>query len=347
MFIARNAIGQAQKSRISSRSTPPARTATASSDPVDTFQPSSEEAREIRHQPNWAPARTEANRAKLSGFQVAAMGLGTLVAFGGLIGVATSGGGNPSPPPAPAVEKEAAPVATEQSQTPEVDLAATETKQAEPEVEKKFSDGRTLLLDRSDRVHSGQFNPDPAQAVDFRANRPVFEESYISSLLDRDLTTVPEGSPRFTAAGVDKNQGSKIYFDSDMQEVGFGYGTMKTGDFMTRPTRMKGRGSGIRDEISQYHLSCVYRLEEAATIDGVKLDAGVYRLITMEPASRVATPSMQRGVCPGHSLKPSGSGISGDYVPTQQSKEGENLHVNPSDIVQIWSLTAEEAANYQ
>ena len=110
---------------------------------------------------------------------------------------------------------------------------------------------------------------------------------------------------------------------------------------------MNGRGAGIRDEVSQYHLSCVYRLENEATIDGVKLEPGVYRLISMEPASRVATQSMQRGVCPGHRLKPSGSGISGDYVPTQQSKDGEALHVNPDDILQIWSLNAEEAARYE
>jgi hypothetical protein len=110
---------------------------------------------------------------------------------------------------------------------------------------------------------------------------------------------------------------------------------------------MNGRGAGLRDEISQYQLSCIYRLEQAATLDGVDLDAGLYRLVVLEPTSNVATPSMQKGVCPGHRLEASGSGFAGDFVPKQESPEGEQLKVNPDDIVQIWSLTAEEAAEYR
>lgn len=309
-------------------------------EPKDSFVFSQSESAPIKYEASWAPStRSAETRAKLSGGQVALLGLGTLAAFGGVVGAFVSSTA-PTPPSAPQTEN------VPQIQTPtapaEIELARTETVQ-----EKKFSDSRTLLLDRSDRVHANQFAPDRSMASEVRGNTPVYEESYIAGLVNRDLTSVPEGAPRFTALDVDPNQGSKIYFDSHLNSVDYGYGSIKSEKFFTRPTRMNGRGSGITDEITQYHLSCIYRLEEPTTIDGVQLDAGVYRLVTLAPASRVATPSMQRSVCPGHTLLPTGSGIAGDYMPSQQNKSGEALRVNPDDIVQVWTLTPEEAVKYQ
>lgn len=266
------------------------------------------------------------------GLQLASKGLALMGAFSALVGLAGCGA-----PPAPqAVET------VSQVQTPETtsDLAAEQIQEA------SFSEGRTLLLDRSERVRSGQFNPDPAMASETRGQRQVYEESYIADLLDRDLTQISDGSPAFTATGADETQSSKLYFDADLNPAEWGGGTLKSENFLTRPTRMMGRGSGISDNVTQHQLSCIYNLDEAATIDGVQLEPGMYRLITLEPSSNVATPSMHRGVCPGHRLVQGDSGFSGDYKPVQTSPDGEQLHVNTEDIVQIWTLTEAEATQY-
>lgn len=289
---------------------------------------------------SWAPAARAETRAQMSGLQVGALALGVLAAFGGIIGVATSGG-TPTPPAPSPVQLERS--TTTQSSTP-VELAKPAQ---EVQEQPSFSEGRSLLVDRSAKVRSGQFNPDPAQATEMRGSRPLFEESYISSLLDRDLTELPESAPRFTALGVDEGQSSKIYFDTDLNPVGFGYGNVKSESFLTRPSRMNGRGAGLNDQISQYQLSCIYRLENSVELDGVRLEPGVYRLITMEPTSQVATPAMQRGVCPGHRLIPTGSGFAGDYKPVQTNQDGQTQFVNPDDIVQVWTLSPAEAARYQ
>lgn len=293
-------------------------------------------------EPKWVSSAVDETEAKLSGGQVALLGLGVLAAFGGAVGAVVSFSSQaPITPVKPKVEHA---VSHSQISTPsKVELAKPAAIEKRPD----FSEGRTLLVDRSSKVHAHQFDPDPSMALEMRGSTPLFDESYIADLVNRDLTNVPEGAPRFTALGVDSSQSSKVYFDADLKPVEFGHGSLKSGKFFTRPTRMNGRGAGITDNITQYHLSCVYRLTQPATVDGVKLEPGVYRLISMDPASNVATPSMQRSVCPGHTLVPSGSGISGDYVPRQQTKEGETLHVNPDDIVQIWTLTEQEAAKYQ
>lgn len=294
--------------------------------------------------PNWAPARTDETRAKMSGKQVGAIALGVVGTFGVLVGIAAnSGGAPPQPAPAEVVTEITQPASVSEALQTETPVAPVQrVVQSEP----SFSEGRELLVDRSHLVRSDRFAPDPSQAVEVRGNRPVYEESYISSLLDRDLTEVPTDGPSFTAVGADQGQSSKLYFDGDLNPADWGGGTIKTGDFFTRPSRMNGRGAGIMDGITQHQLSCIYRLEQDATVDGVNLEAGLYRLVVMEPSSNVATNHMQRGVCPGHRLETTGSGISGDYRPTQYSPSGDQLRVNHNDIVQIWSLTAKEQASF-
>lgn len=275
---------------------------------------------------------------KREGLQMGAKALALFGAFSAIVGLAGCG----SPPPAPKTETV---TKTTEAQAPAE--AATEVTAAEIKREAPFSEGRELLLNRSERVTAGQFNPDPSMATEIRGKRAVYEESYIATLVDRDVTQVPEGAPRFTAVGADESQSSKLYFNGELQPAEWGGGTVKSGNFATRPTRMNGRGAGISDKITQHQLSCVYNLEEAATIDGVQLEPGMYRLITLAPSSNVATRAMDRGVCPGHRLESTGSGISGDYQPVQTNKDGEQLYVNADDIVQIWTLTAQEAAQYQ
>lgn len=312
-----------------------------SSDPVDTFRPTSTEAPNKTYSPSWAAARSNENKAKMSGFQIAALALGTVAALGGMIGAVVS----TAPSSAPVVESVEAQAETETTQ--EVDLAVevAET-QAVQEEAPQFSDGRELLIDRSDLVHAQQYQPDPGQAISQRGKFTTYAESYIQSLVDRNVTEVPEGAPSFTAHGVDSGQSSKIYHDAELNEVGFGYGSVKSGEFFTRKSNMN-RGNGLRDEIIQHQLSAVYRLEAPATMDGVRLDPGLYRVVALSPSSRIATPSMHRAVAPGHRLVPTGSGFANDYKPVQTSETGEALRVNPDDIVQVWSLTEAEQAQFQ
>ena len=328
------------------KQSPPRRktaTSTAAAEPQDTFQASSSQDTPKTYQPSWAAARSEKNKAKLSGFQIGALALGTVAAFAGMLGAAvgTMPSSTPSQAPEAAVETQ-----TEVEQSREVDLAAEVAETAVVQEEApQFSDGRELLVDRSDRVHAQQFQPDPGQAIEHSAKFTTYGEEYIQSLVNRDLTQVPDGQPSFTAHGVDSGQSSKIYHDADLNEADWGYGSIKSGDFFTRPTRMN-RGRGIRDEIIQYQLSAVYRLEAPATMDGVQLEPGLYRVLALSPSSRVATPNMHKAVAPGHRLVPTGSGIANDFVPRQTDENGEALRINPDDIVQVWTLTEAEQAQF-
>ncbi len=277
------------------------------------------EAGQLTYSADWAPQASD-DRPKLNGFQKGAVVVGLGLTGLTVIG-AVSGGGKAPEPPRTRVSR---PVQTQEVEAP-VSLVET----AEP------SDAREVLVDLSHRAHAQAFLPGTSK---------VYEEAYIQTLVERDLarSELAEDSPKFTALGVDDNQATKIYLDANLEEVGWGKGTSNYGDFFTRPTRMNGNGSGIRDRIIQYHLSCVYRLEEDTVFHGVELPAGLYRVVTMEPASQVATPHMQHGVCPGHRLKPSGSRIPGDYVPTQTLENGEAAYLNRMDILQIQTLSEKD-----
>ena len=321
---------------------------TAAAEPVDTVRISGEKTQveaPVTYQPKWAGARTKDNEAKLTGFQKTALVLGSVAALAGTLGAAIGVSGPPStdrPEPAVEISKEAPQQVGSQE---EIDLTAPIIETQEVKQEARFEDGRELLVSRPQLVHADQFAPDPSQAIAQRGSIITYDEAYIDSLVSRNLTEVPQGQPSFTAEGVDPGQRSKLYFDSDLQPTSWGYGAVKTGNFNTRPSRMNS-GMGLRDEIIQHQISAVYRLENQAEMDGVTLEPGLYRLITLEASSRVATPNMHRSVAPGHRLVPSGSGFANDFKPVQTDEAGRPLKVNPDDIVQVWTLTAEEAAEY-
>ena len=322
-------------------------TSSTAAEPVDSVSISGEKAQldaPVTYQPRWAGARTKDTEAKMTGFQKTALILGSMAALAGTLGAAVGLSGPPSSRPTPAVEvHKEAPQQVEAQK--EIDLAAPVAATQEVKQAPRFEDGRELLVSRPHLVKADQFAPDPSQAIAQRGTRISYDEAYIDSLVSRNLTEVPEGQPSFTADGVDPGQRSKLYFDGDLQPTEWGYGAIKTGNFFTRPSRMKS-GNGLQDEITQHQISAVYRLESQAEMDGVTLEPGLYRLITLEASSRVATPSMHRSVAPGHRLVPSGSGFQNDFKPVQTDEAGRPLKVNPDDIVQVWTLTPEEAAQY-
>lgn len=322
---------------------PPGKSAGDQSLPVDsvTFSSGNPEAdAPITYQPSWTGARPKDTKARMTGFQAGALILGSMAALAGVFGVVALSGPTPTSRPSVEAVKE-----TQQRTESEVELAAPIAETREVRQEARFEDGRELLVSRPGLVGAQKFLPDPSQAIAQRGNFTTYSEEYIDSLVNRNLTEVPTGQPSFTAHGVDPGQSSKLYFDAQLQPTDWGYGAVRSGDFFTRPTRMK-QGNGLRDEITQHQISAVYRLEERAEMDGVTLEPGLYRLITLEASSRVATPSMHRSVAPGHRLVPTGSGFANDFKPVQTDEAGRPLKVNPEDIVQVWTLTAEEAAQY-
>ena len=332
---------------------PPKKQATQSTtstvaDPVDTVTISGEQTHveaPTTYQPKWAGARTKENEAQMTGFQKTALILGSVAALAGTLGAAVGISGPPSsnrPEPAVEVAKDAPQHVEAQT---EIDLAAPAAETQQVKQEARFEDGRELLVSRPHLVKADKFAPEPSQAIAERGSIITYDEAYIDSLFNRNLTEVPEGQPSFTAEGVDPSQRSKLYFDADLKPTEWGYGAVKTGNFNTRPTRMKS-GMGVRDEIAQHQISAVYRLESQAEMDGVTLEPGLYRLITLEASSRVATPSMHRSVAPGHRLVSGDSGVPNDFKPVQTDEAGRPLKVNPDDIVQVWTLNAEEAAQY-
>lgn len=252
----------------------------------------------------------------------------SLLAIGGL-GVATGLAGCGEAPPKPKAE-------TSQVQQQAAAAAVVE--------EPHFSEGRELLVDLSHRAENPEFLPDPAQQVDFRG-RPIFAEDYISSLVDRDLTGSEIQGPRFTSVGADESQISKIYFDRHMEEAGFGRFARSHDGFATRLSRHPD-GGGITDRITQHHLSCIYRLEADAEIGGVQLEGGkLYRVTSMDP-SNYTMREMDKAVCPGNRLVRPKGGTQWDIEVVQQNDQGEQLYVNPADILQVWTLTEAEAARY-
>ncbi|MCA9795262.1 MAG: hypothetical protein KC910_25810 [Candidatus Eremiobacteraeota bacterium] len=267
--------------------------------------------------------------AKLSGGQMALLGFAVLASAAGAVGAVVSN--LPSSPPP-----------TSQSQPVE---QAAPTESPVPVAKPGFFDNRELLVDLSSRATNPEFLPDPSFAVEERGSLLVFEESYIAPLVDRDLTAaqLPEGAPRFTSAGADTSQMSKVYIDAQMREAQFGDMALKHGAHLTRPTRMNGRGSGISDQIGQHHLSCIYRLESDAVVGGVQLKGGqLYRVTVMDPHSRAVTRPMDRAVCPSNRLLATAMDVS----VLQSNEQGDTLYVNPADILQVWTLTPGEAARY-
>lgn len=280
---------------------------------------------------SWAAGGEE---AKLSGGQVALLGFGLLAAAAGAVGAIVVNMPS-SPPPA------------SQSQPVEQPAPAEQTA---PVAQPGFFDNRDLLVDLSARATHPEFLPDPAFAVDQRGSLLVFEESYIAPLVNRDLTAaqLPEGAPRFTSAGGDTSQMSKVYIDATMGEADFGEMALKHGNHLTRPTRMRGQGAGISDQIGQHHLSCIYRLESDAVVGGVQLKGGqLYRVTVMDPHSRAVTRDMDRAVCPSNRLvRPADAPTPWDIAVVQTNDQGDTLYVNPADILQVWTLTPSEAARY-
>lgn len=284
--------------------------------------------------------------SKSTGLTIGAIALGAVGLTSALFGIVNSGGSVPSQPVREPEVEQVKETPTSMDIESKIELAS-EVGETQVVEEKKpsFEDGRELLVDRSERVKAEQFQPDPSDAIAQRKSIITFSESHIRSLVDRNLTEVPEGAPSFTAHGVDPGQSSKLYFDADLQPAEFGKGSLRTGGFHTRPDRMKV-GMGIRDQIVQYQLSGIYKLENQVTMDGVTLEPGLYRVTSLAPASRVTTKQMHHAVAPGHRLVTGDSGFRGDYKPVQVDENGTPLKVNPDDIVQIWSLTEAEAAEF-
>ncbi len=225
----------------------------------------------------------------------------------------------------------------------------TSTTQTVEEKKPHFSEGRTLLVDMRERATNPEFLPDPAHSVEQRGQFPVYEQAYIDTLVNRDLTAaeLPAGAPRFTSMGADDSQMSKLYFGSDMEEVGFGNPAIRRQDIRTRPHRRPGQGAGITDGVTQHHLSCIYRLEEDAVINGVELEGGkLYRVLMMDP-SNYTVKEMDKAVCPSNRLvRPENAATQWDIEVIQTNDQGETLYANPADILQVWTLTESEAARY-
>ena len=137
------------------------------------------------------------------------------------------------------------------------------------------------------------------------------------------------GDRRFTALGVDSNQASKWYHHPGSLEVDDNHTGRRTpeGDPIRECTNLRRDGSGCNtakpNQISYTPLSCLYR-DEA--------DGEIYRVIH-KSLQHNYTQAMHRNVCGGHELNYSSAQMT--YTPSQTNAEGQQLYLNPNNILAI------------
>lgn len=137
------------------------------------------------------------------------------------------------------------------------------------------------------------------------------------------------GQHRFTAAGVDPNQASKVYHKPDSAKKDTSYGTSvnDTPIFLQclKTDAATGKCQQNRtNQISHVTLSCLYR-DEA--------DGQVYRVVH-KSMQNFATKEMERMVCGGHRLERQNSDFP-DYRPVQVDAQGNGLYLNPNNVIAI------------
>lgn len=138
------------------------------------------------------------------------------------------------------------------------------------------------------------------------------------------------GQHRFTALGVDSDQSSKHYHQPDsVQEDNQHAGlSLKDGApfqqcLATNEATGKCKQSKS-NQISHVTLSCLYR-DEA--------DGQTYRVVH-KSMEHYYTHAMDRMVCGGHELK-RGEGEFASYMPSQVDAAGNQLYLNPANVIAI------------
>lgn len=148
----------------------------------------------------------------------------------------------------------------------------------------------------------------------------------------RNSVTADELGPqdrRFTALGVDSNQGSKWYHQPGTLEVDNNHTGRRVheGDVFRECVRQNRDETACStakpNQISYTPLSCLYQ-DEA--------DGQVYRVVHKSLEHRY-TRAMDRMVCGGHQLNYNSQDMT--YTPSQTNQAGETLYLNPNNILSI------------
>ena len=174
---------------------------------------------------------------------------------------------------------------------------------------------------------AAQAAPHPTQGVKYDVTSTEIEAQTQNTVTALEIA---DGQPHFTAYEVDSSQSTKLYHDPQTLALDKGNNvgrTVKLGD----PLRQCGSISpdGLKcnnakpNQISYSVLSCVYRKEE----DGL-----LYR-VTQRSLQHNYTRAMARNVCGGHQLDYNNAQMT--YEPHQVNKEGDQLFLNPANILKI------------
>lgn len=145
---------------------------------------------------------------------------------------------------------------------------------------------------------------------------------------------IPSGQPHFTAWDVDSMQATKWYHNPDTLEPmdGSSARTRTEGERFQMCTRFNASGAcstALSNQISYSVLSCVYYKQQ---------DGQFYR-VTHRSYQHQQTHAMQRNVCGGHELRRE-AGEFASYVPQQTTRDGDQLFLNPANILKIERVDA-------
>lgn len=145
---------------------------------------------------------------------------------------------------------------------------------------------------------------------------------------------IPSGQPHFTAWDVDSMQSTKIYHNPDTLARTDGHSpeTRTEGGRFQMCTKFAPSGAcstALSNQISYSVLSCVYYKHQ---------DGQFYR-VTHRSYQHQQTHSMQRNVCGGHELRRE-AGEFASYLPQQTTRDGDQLFLNPANILKIERVNA-------
>lgn len=145
---------------------------------------------------------------------------------------------------------------------------------------------------------------------------------------------IPSGQPHFTAWDVDSMQATKVYHNPDTLAPTDGSSARlkPEGERFQMCTRFAPSGAcstALSNQISYSVLSCVYYKHQ---------DGQFYR-VTHKSYQHQQTHAMQRNVCGGHELRRE-AGEFASYVPQQTTREGDQLFLNPANILKIERVAA-------
>ena len=145
---------------------------------------------------------------------------------------------------------------------------------------------------------------------------------------------IPSGQPHFTAWDVDSMQATKIYHNPDTLAPTDGSSAQlrPEGERFQMCTRFAPSGAcstALSNQISYSVLSCVYYKHQ---------DGQFYR-VTHRSYQHQQTHAMQRNVCGGHELRRE-AGEFASYVPQQTTRDGDQLFLNPANILKIERVNA-------